>query len=86
MGIVLNFPRHHRARCRECDHGCFYCEGGLFSCTRCGGAESSLTTDCCGERMTLSALDSVSAGIRDYRRHDGWIVRDPEGNEWRISS
>lgn len=69
---VINFPRHHRARCgAECE-GCRCCEGGLFLCTRCGGAESSLTTECCGERMPIAVQDLVSAGRLDYARGD-WI-------------
>lgn len=72
---VVNFPRHHRYRCRESCEGCCICDGGLYSCTRCHGAEASLPTDCPGEPMSHGLQDDVAAGLRDYRwREGGWVL------------
>ena len=51
---------------------CKFCEGGLRSCTTCGGAEKQLTTECPGRSVPTELLDQVSAGERDFR--DGkWV-------------
>lgn len=53
---------------RNCgEEGCIVCEGGLGLCETCGGAESSLPTDCPGVKMTSEQMDAVSAGTLDYR-------------------
>jgi hypothetical protein len=81
-GIVVKFPGHCRAHCPpDCD-GCFYCEGGLFACTTCGGAESSLTTHCSGERVPGPLRDLVSSARLDYVRGRGWLYRYSEDGEW----
>jgi hypothetical protein len=71
--IILAWPRHHRSRCGPECHGCFCCNGGLFLCTRCGGAEGSLPTDCPGERMSQELDMAVYGGRVDYLRDRGWI-------------
>jgi hypothetical protein len=70
---VIRFPGHNWARCtdRECV-GCVFCNGGLASCTVCGGGEGTLPTDCPGERMTATQQDAVYAGSLDYTRKEGW--------------
>jgi hypothetical protein len=71
---IIHFPGHKWARCRN--HlclGCVFCEGGLASCTTCGGAEGSLTTDCPGQRMTVVAERAVYLGELDFRRNQGWV-------------
>jgi hypothetical protein len=53
---------------------CGICEGGLFLCTVCGGAEGSLPRDCPGVQMTPAQEDKVMSGDLDYR--DGqWVPR-----------
>jgi len=59
---------HTKHECSEdCDDfNCKFCVGGLFLCTVCGGAESSLTTDCPGEKMTEDQHIGVSLGKLDF--------------------
>ena len=45
---------------------CNVCEGGLANCVVCGGAESSLTSECCGYRIPPGISDQVSMGTLDY--------------------
>jgi hypothetical protein len=75
MGLV-NFPRHHLAKCenRAC-RGCHLCEGGLALCTRCGGYEGSMPSDCPGEKMQDCVELEVYRGTLDYRRKEGWTQR-----------
>jgi hypothetical protein len=59
--------------------GCQFCDGGLFSCTVCGGFEGSLTTDCPGIKVDKKKLDEVYSGDIDYREGRGWVVPDGTG-------
>ena len=69
---VIQFPRHMLRRCgSECD-GCQICEGGLAACTRCGGAEASLPTDCPGTRLTEMQETLIMRGRLDYTWRRGW--------------
>lgn len=52
---------------------CHICDGGLFHCTTCGGAEGSLTTECPGFKMTGDQLDEVYAGRLDFRG-GAWVA------------
>ncbi len=54
--------------------GCQFCDGGLFVCTICKGAEGSLPTDCPGKPMTEDQSDEVYAGRIDYFESRGWIM------------
>ena len=59
----------------ECDcSGCAFCDGGLASCTVCGGAEGTLTTECVGFNLPEAVLlDLVYTGPWDF--WDGqWIL------------
>lgn len=59
---------HTKYKHVDCDLSyCMFCEGGLFSCTVCGGAEASLPTDCPGVRMGRWAQDEVQAGRLNFR-------------------
>lgn len=71
---LLHFPGHKWRRCtsRYCT-GCHLCHGGLALCSRCGGAEGSLPTDCPGERMSEEQDKAVYAGELDWRRETGWV-------------
>lgn len=73
MTNVVQWPAHMRARCKPRCEGCCLCQGGLFSCTRCGGGEASLPTDCPGVPMTEEQQDGVMAGLLDYLRDEGWV-------------
>lgn len=49
------------------------CEGGLFSCVRCHGAEGSLPTECPGFPMLEWNSDAVMTGLIDFKR-GRWVV------------
>lgn len=75
MGTLINFPGHHMYRCPPSCKGCCICEGGLFLCTRCGGAEGSLPTDCPGHEMGEAEHDAIMGNRMDYDlRRGGWVV------------
>lgn len=78
MGDVLRFPRHKWHRCGSLD--CFICNGGLACCVTCGGGESSLPTDCPGERMSYEVQNAVTAGDLDFK-HGYWTGPLPQRQE-----
>lgn len=45
---------------------CPICEGGLTTCSVCGGAEGSLPTHCPGERMDERLEEAVMAGSLNF--------------------
>lgn len=55
-----------------------FCDGGLFSCTRCGGFEGTLPSQCPGEKMTSEQETGVYAGRLDFR--EGAWVNAPSGS------
>jgi len=56
----------------QCDSlTCWFCEGGLWGCTRCMGLEGGMPTECPGD-MTSEQLDLVHKGELDFR-----------GGKWR---
>ena len=65
MGEVIRFTNHKLSKCDDSCNGCFVCEGGLALCTVCGGAESSLSTHCPGEKMSAQTANFVSSGVID---------------------
>ena len=66
--MIVQFPEHRRARCFTDCEGCPLCNGGLFICATCGGAEASLTTHCPQYRCDTLTLDEVQAGRLDFVR------------------
>lgn len=62
---------HTLHKCREDD--CPICRGGLVLCETCGGAESSLTTDCPGIPLNRIQEHEVTNKSIDFR--DGvWVI------------
>lgn len=58
----------------ECNQtGCMFCDGGLGSCTVCGGFEGTLTHECCGYALDEHTLNAVYKGGLDYV-HGKWVV------------
>ena len=52
---------------------------GLASCKVCGGAEGTLTTDCCGFRLNSYIQGACYHGGLDYK--DGvWTVKEPKND------
>ena len=79
---VLHFHGHHRYRCDGTDEKCHagYCAAcQLYSCTRCGGAEASLPTDCPCVPISHELQDDIAAGNADYRWLAGWVLLDANG-------
>lgn len=74
---MLPFDTHRRLELRQhvrASHNCpasmfcMICDGGLFLCGVCGGAEGSLPSECPGERMTTAQEEAVYAGRLDFRQ------------------
>lgn len=70
--------KHKFYECEQpCDRtACPFCEGGLGLCTVCGGFEGTLTTHCCGRKLTKEEEDKIYVlGTLDYA--DGeWVEVD----------
>lgn len=60
---------HERDRCNVCN---------LFICSVCGGAEGSLTTDCCGRTIQEDEAENIMSGKLDYTVADHWIWKKTE--------
>lgn len=61
---------HVEYKCTGCGDRvgyCQWCDGGLYLCTVCDGAEGSLPTECPGRKMTSLESDSVYAGQIDFK-------------------
>lgn len=71
--------RHVLERHEKCDrpYPCPICDGGLASCTVCGGAEGDLTTDCPGVRVSADTQDKVYRGELDFVGGK-WLTRQPQ--------
>lgn len=85
---IIRWPGHrlhHRWECKSDNWGrqCMVCEGNLTLCLTCGGAESSLPTDCPGRMMTDEEADLVADGVHDYDRVRGWVPRDAQARAKR---
>jgi hypothetical protein len=53
-----------------------FCDGGLGYCAVCGGFEGTLTTDCCGRKLTPNEEDRIyRKGNLDFK--DGKWVDTP---------
>ena len=56
----------------DCDLDlCHLCDGGLLVCTVCNGAESGLTSECCGRPLTDAEQYAVSCG--DDFKNGVWV-------------
>lgn len=68
-------PEHVRYRCPpRCEtRHCRYCDGGLFECTVCGGAEGALPEECPGRRLTSDEMDEIYGGRLDFRNGRWWV-------------
>lgn len=63
---MTNLMKHTKETHKECEiQNCPICDGDLFSCTVCDGAEGSLTTDCYGSPLTSIELEGVMQGEFD---------------------
>ena len=54
---------NNRGECMECQ---------LAVCKVCGGAEGSLTTDCCGEKCSTKELEEIYNDGLNYTDELGW--------------
>lgn len=62
---------------------CNICEGGLFSCSICGGTEVTLPTECPGGRMTADEQDGVGAGQMDFKKGHWWLTKKGKNTNGR---
>lgn len=61
--------------------GCMFCEGGLGLCTVCHGFEGTLTTDCCGRKLTKDEEHRIyDLGTLDFRE-GVWVELKPKTPE-----
>ena len=54
---------------------CMICDGGLALCSKCGGLEGSLTTDCPGGILSETTINKVYEGEFDFRAGIGWVQK-----------
>jgi hypothetical protein len=65
MVMEATAKRHVQHKCS--DENCVVCNGGLSLCKVCGGAESSMPTECPGAKMTPEQAAAVQAGTIDFQ-------------------
>ncbi|HLD89872.1 MAG TPA: hypothetical protein VI911_02435 [Patescibacteria group bacterium] len=65
------FVKHEKCKITPCP----ICDGALALCSVCGGAESSLTTECCGEKMPSWLEAAVSNSCTDFIGGK-WIITE----------
>jgi len=60
--------KHTKYKCKQpCEkYYCYFCQGGLFMCTVCHGAEGTLTTDCPEYYICEEIQELCYAGKLDY--------------------
>ncbi len=64
----------------DCPSWCPYCDGGLFYCTVCQGAEGTLTKECPGVSISNDDQELIMHGL-DY--WDGKWQSRPTGKTFR---
>lgn len=68
---------HVKFICNKQDcYPCQWCDGGLFACIICGGAEGSLTTECCGRQLTEQEERRIYT-VGDLNFRNGQWVNEP---------
>lgn len=72
--IVVRFWGHKRQNCDCHDVHCMTCEGALYSCAVCHGAEGALPTHCPGVPMSMEQMDSVYNEKLDFDGRRGWVA------------
>lgn len=67
---------HKRHVCTDDHDGrhCVYCDGGLYLCDTCGGAEGSLPSECPERAMTNTEQDAVYSGTLDFVGGE-WVAK-----------
>ncbi len=66
---------HVEYQCKAACEGCQFCDGGLFLCTVCGGAEGSLTADCPDYKIPYEVSQNLVYGGRwDFVTDKGWVI------------
>lgn len=71
----IGFPVDHvDFKCTCHKTGCMFCDGGLWACTKCGGFEGAMPTQCPNVDMTADQADAVYAGKLDFR-HGEWVEK-----------
>lgn len=67
--------KFHECTCNK--KGCMFCDGGLGLCDVCNGFEGTLTTDCCGRRITPEEEEAIyTEGTLDYK-NGAWVAVQP---------
>lgn len=62
--------------CSSTCTGCQFCRGGLAHCIVCHGFEGTLTTECCGRKLTEEEEDKIyKQGTLDFK-NGNWEVKN----------
>lgn len=75
---------HTQYICKCSNPYCQFCEGGLYACTVCGGMEGTLTTDCCGRRLTADEEDRIYNQHKLNFRDGQWREEDSFKQETHV--
>lgn len=68
---------HKFFECKCNQTGCMFCDGGLAHCTVCNGFEGTLTTDCCGRRITPDEEEAIyQEKTLDFAAGE-WVQQSP---------
>jgi len=68
--------KHDLEKHKNCNKEyCSICVGGLALCTVCGGAEMTLTTDCCERPLTEAECDLIINSELDFKNRI-WVRSD----------
>jgi hypothetical protein len=69
----LHISKHKFFECHCNKPYCMFCDGGLGYCTVCNGFEGTLTTECCGRKLTEIEEDKIyKEGTLDFKEGQ-WI-------------
>ena len=79
--VKSSMNKHTWYECKCNNHGCQFCDGGLGLCTVCNGAEGTLTTECCGRKITEEEKEKIYT-LQSLDFVDGvWIEKPLEVRE-----
>lgn len=70
----ISKSRHKYFKCGCNRPGCQFCDGGLGSCTVCGGFEGTLATQCPGIPLSEQVLEAIYKGGLDFKQNV-WVVK-----------
>lgn len=73
---------HVQYICKCQREACQFCDGGLFACTVCGGFEGTLTTECCGRKLTEEEEDRIYNKANLDFKNGQWVNEPNYPRSW----